>query len=56
MVLICSCGWKGVNLVPHPGDNTARCPKCSAVFKGIPANRAIAVSIEEEKEIMRLVM
>jgi len=56
MVLKCSCGWMGVNLVPHRGDNTARCPKCSAVFKGIPANRAIAVSAEEEKAIMNLVM
>jgi hypothetical protein len=46
----------GVNLVPHKDDDTARCPKCSAVFKFIDAAHAIVVSVEEEKEIMSLVM
>ena len=52
-MLICSCGWKGVNLVPNHKDNTANCPQCSVVFKGIPAKSAIVVSSEENDDITK---
>jgi len=51
-MLVCDCGWKGVNLISNIEDNTARCPKCRTVFVGIPANRAVIVSDEEERSIV----
>jgi len=36
-MLICDCGWKGIELIPNYEDNTARCPKCNTVFEGIAA-------------------
>lgn len=52
-MLVCSCGWKGVNLVPNHQDNTARCPQCSVPFNGIPAESAIVVSPEENDDITK---
>jgi ribosomal protein L34E len=49
-MLICNCGWIGANLVPHK-DKKAHCPKCSLVFNGIPAERAIVMSREQEKRL-----
>jgi len=51
-MLLCSCNWIGVNLVPNKQDNTARCPKCNNIFKGITAENAVAVSEKNEKEIV----
>ncbi len=47
-MLLCNCGWQGMDLVPYPKDNTARCPKCKEVFKGIPAARAILQAAREK--------
>ena len=52
-MLICSCSWKGVNLVPNFKNDTARCPQCSTVFKGIPAESAIMVSPEKNDDITK---
>ena len=51
-MLKCSCGWVGVNLRPDHEHNTALCPSCGAVFKGITADRAVCVSDEEEKALL----
>jgi len=53
-MLACSvCGWKGVNLVPSPEDDTSRCPGCRTVFIGIPAKDAVRVSGEDERRIVK---
>lgn len=49
MALMCSCGWVGGNLIPYPTDNTARCPSCRRVFKGIPASDAIVPGVNDEE-------
>ncbi len=50
MLLKCACGWKGISLVPHPEDDTARCPRCNTIFHGIAAEDAIlAASVAEER-------
>jgi hypothetical protein len=52
IMLACSCGWKGVNLVPSHKEDTARCPQCSMVFEGIPAENASVVSSAENDNIV----
>ena len=39
-MLICDCGFRGTNLIPHK-DGTSRCPQCMRAFAGIPAEKAI---------------
>jgi len=50
-MLICNCGWQGMNLVPNKKDDTARCPKCSITFTGISAEKAVIVSSKVEKDL-----
>lgn len=52
-MLVCDCGWQGVNLRPSPDDDTARCPVCDAVFQGIKAEKAVVTSAEEEQRVLR---
>lgn len=51
-MLQCSCGWRGVNLVPNYIKNTAECPVCHTTFKGILANNAVLVSPSQERDIV----
>lgn len=53
-MLKCRCGWFGINLVPNRKDNTARCPKCGIIFKGISAENAIySTDPEVEKKFFQ---
>lgn len=53
IVLVCTCDWKGVNLRPNYQRDTAHCPECREMFRGIRAGGAISVSPDDEKEIIQ---
>lgn len=50
----CGCGWRGINLVPHPEDDTAGCPDCNTVFKEITAEKAVITSPEGERKLVQM--
>ncbi len=51
-MLICNCGWYGVNLQPRVEDDTALCPACNIAFQGITAARAVCCAAEEEAQVV----
>lgn len=52
-MLVCDCGWVGVNLSPDKKRDVACCPSCGIVFKGFTSEQAIIVSDESEAEVVR---
>ena len=51
MILKCGCGWEGINLTPDHKSNTARCPRCNAIFEDIPADAAVGAAQFAESQI-----
>lgn len=52
-MLLCGCGWTGLNLKPNWKHDTAHCPECSATFKGINAEGAQVVTEADEEDSVK---
>ena len=52
-MLICDCGWTGVNLVPDHVNNKARCPKCGTAHALFKAADAQLVTPADEAELIQ---